>query len=128
VKILKSAIEDLNRSIRDAVGEMTGRWITREQAEQLRSLIIEIRDDLVDELKAQRRGALSTEAPTSIERKKYLSIEEAAAFLGISDKTLRNWRLQGKVTVVKFGRAVRISRAEIERIAEEGTIERRRDF
>lgn len=51
---------------------------------------------------------------------KFRKIKEAAEELNLSEKTLWNWRAAGKLTVHTFGRSVRISQAEIDRLVSEG--------
>jgi excisionase family DNA binding protein len=49
-----------------------------------------------------------------------LSIEEAARNLSVSPWTLRAHVKLGRIAIVRCGRRVLISRAEVERIAREG--------
>ncbi|MCI0721555.1 MAG: helix-turn-helix domain-containing protein [Acidobacteria bacterium] len=49
-----------------------------------------------------------------------LTINQTAEALNISPATVRAWRLRGKITIVKIGRAVRIPRSEIKRIIRQG--------
>ncbi len=51
-------------------------------------------------------------------------IDEAAALIGLSPWTLRKYISTGKLSVVKIGRRTLIERAELERLVEEGRIER----
>lgn len=55
-------------------------------------------------------------------QKGMLSVEEAAQELGLKPSTIRAWILRRRITYVKLNRAVRIPRAEVERIIREGTI------
>jgi len=48
------------------------------------------------------------------------SIAEAAKSLGVSHWTLRMHVRRGAISVVRFGRRVLVSRAEVARIAREG--------
>jgi excisionase family DNA binding protein len=52
---------------------------------------------------------------------KLLRIVEAAGATGLSQATWRSWILQGKVSVVRLGRSVRISEEEISRLIRKGT-------
>jgi excisionase family DNA binding protein len=56
-----------------------------------------------------------TRAPPSL-----LTVAEAARALRISQRQLRRLIAAGQVAVVRFGRAVRIARGEVERLAMEG--------
>jgi len=55
-------------------------------------------------------------------QKGMLTVEEAAKELGLKPSTIRAWILRRRITYVKLNRAVRIPRAEVERIIREGTI------
>jgi excisionase family DNA binding protein len=55
-------------------------------------------------------------------QKGMLSVEEAAQELGLKESTIRAWILRRRITYVKLNRAVRIPRAEVERLIREGTI------
>lgn len=55
-------------------------------------------------------------------RKGMLSVEEAAQELGLKASTIRAWILRRRITYVKLNRAVRIPRAEVERMIREGTV------
>ena len=51
-----------------------------------------------------------------------LTIKEAAIALSLSPKTLWAWRARRQIGIVQVGRAVRISRSEIDRIIAEGSV------
>lgn len=53
----------------------------------------------------------------------FYTAEELADRLKVSSQTVRAWIRDEKITAVKFGRAWRITRAEVERIAREGVSE-----
>lgn len=50
------------------------------------------------------------------DKDKLLTIEEAAARLGLKPVTLRMWAARRKIARCKLGRAVRIPASEVERI------------
>jgi excisionase family DNA binding protein len=59
---------------------------------------------------------------------KLLTVRESAGRLGLAEITLRTWIAARKVTVVRLGRAIRVSERELDRLIERGTqpsIERR---
>lgn len=51
-----------------------------------------------------------------------LTVEEAAAELGITSSTVRSWILRRKIGYTKIGRSVRINTSEVARIIAEGTV------
>ena len=51
-----------------------------------------------------------------------LSVEEAAARLGLAVGTVRHWVSQRRITCIKVGRRCRIPEAEVARILEAGTV------
>lgn len=51
-----------------------------------------------------------------------LTIPEFAAEFGISVKTAWKMRADGRLSVLKIGRSIRIERSELDRIAEEARI------
>jgi excisionase family DNA binding protein len=53
----------------------------------------------------------------------FYTAEELADYLKISSQTVRAWIRERKVKAVKFGRAWRIPRAEVERLKTEGVPE-----
>ena len=53
-----------------------------------------------------------------------LGIDEAAGLIGLSPWTIRKYVSTGRLSVVKIGRRTLIERAELERLIEEGRIER----
>jgi excisionase family DNA binding protein len=55
-------------------------------------------------------------------QKGMLTVEEAAKELGLKPSTIRAWILRRRITYVKLNRAVRIPRAEVERLIRESTI------
>lgn len=52
---------------------------------------------------------------------KLYKVSEAAEITGLSVATWRSYVLRQKVSVVRLGRAVRISQTEIDRLIAEGT-------
>ncbi len=56
--------------------------------------------------------------PESTQR--LLTLTEASALLALSPATVRKWRLQNRLPVVKLGRAVRVRLQDIERIMQAG--------
>lgn len=57
-----------------------------------------------------------------------ISVEEAAAVLGVKASTVRSWILHRKISYTKVGRSVRIDPAECERIISEGTMPAKRSL
>lgn len=51
-----------------------------------------------------------------------LTVYETAKRLTLTESTLRKWIFDGKIPVVKLGRAVRIREEVIEKIIEEGRL------
>jgi excisionase family DNA binding protein len=58
--------------------------------------------------------------------RRLLKVPVAAEWLGLSEKTLRFWIWQGKIEVVRVGRAVRISEDVVRQLIERGTVPARR--
>ena len=76
-----------------------------------------------------RQGRYQTHSSEVIQRpseipkeKQLLSSKEFAFALDVKVSTVRKWTLMRKIKVVKVGRLVRIPRAEVVRIMDEGTI------
>lgn len=57
-----------------------------------------------------------------MKNKQVRTIREAAEELGLSPATIRTWIRQRRLGYLRFGRAVRIPAAEIQRIVERGTV------
>jgi excisionase family DNA binding protein len=57
------------------------------------------------------------------ERRGLLSVEEAAAYLGISAGTLRNWISMRRIAHVKVGRLTRVSLTMLDRYIAGHTVE-----
>jgi len=60
--------------------------------------------------------------PSSAARRGLLTIEDAAAYLGLSPGTLRNWVSTRRIDYVKVGRLTRISLAVLDRYIDQQTI------
>lgn len=58
--------------------------------------------------------------------KKLHRVPKFAEMLNVSTKTAWNWIAQGRVGVVRLGRAVRVPQEEIDRLIEEGFTPARR--
>jgi excisionase family DNA binding protein len=54
--------------------------------------------------------------------KTLLTIPQAAAVLGLSPKTLWQWRAERRIGIVALGRSVRIAQSELDRLIEEGSL------
>ncbi len=52
-----------------------------------------------------------------------LSVPDAAAYLGISEGTLRNWLSMRRIDYVKVGRLTKLSRDTLDRYIAENTVE-----
>ena len=52
-----------------------------------------------------------------------LSVADAAAYLGISQGTLRNWLSMRRIDYVKVGRLTKLSRDALDRYIAENTVE-----
>lgn len=50
----------------------------------------------------------------------FYTAEELADYLKISSQTVRAWIREKKISAVKFGRAWRIPKAEVQRLVKEG--------
>jgi excisionase family DNA binding protein len=50
----------------------------------------------------------------------FITVADAARELNVSQRSLWRWIADGRVQVIRFGRAVRIHRAELQRLKEEG--------
>jgi excisionase family DNA binding protein len=53
-----------------------------------------------------------------------LTVAEAAGMLRLQEKTIRKWLLDRRVSYAKLGGAVRIPMSEIDRLIDEGTVNR----
>lgn len=60
----------------------------------------------------------STAAP-SLEPGDFLTVDQAAERLNVASVTVRSWITQGRISARKFGRSVRIHRAELARFVSE---------
>lgn len=49
--------------------------------------------------------------------------DEAAELLKVHPETVRNWIRRGELVAIKIGRQWRVKRADLERIAQRGTVE-----
>jgi len=56
-------------------------------------------------------------------KKQLITVSEAAALLSVAPITLRKWGAQGRLPLVKLGRAVRVRLEDIQRIAQEGIVQ-----
>lgn len=56
---------------------------------------------------------------------KLLNVSQFAERLGVSKSCIRRWILEGRVSIIKLGRLVRIAEAEVDRLLAEGTRPRR---
>lgn len=54
-------------------------------------------------------------------KREFYRAEEVAERLGVKVSTVRRWIFDRRLTVIKFGRAVRIPESEVERMIEMGT-------
>ena len=54
-----------------------------------------------------------------MEVQKFLTLKKAAARLSVSEEFMKKLRRQGRLHVVKLGRAVRVSEQELERLCRE---------
>ena len=52
-----------------------------------------------------------------------LSVSDAAAYLGISQGTLRNWLSMRRIDYVKVGSLTKLSRDTLDRYIQENTVE-----
>lgn len=48
---------------------------------------------------------------------------EAGGLLKVHPETIRNWIRRGELAAIRVGRSWRIKRVDLERIAEQGTVE-----
>ena len=56
-----------------------------------------------------------------MENRQLFTLNEAADALGISWQTARRWAAAGQIRTIRMGRLVKVPRAEIERLVNEGT-------
>lgn len=54
--------------------------------------------------------------------KRLLTVDETAAYLGISKLTVYDWISQGKIEVIKLGRVVRFKEATLEKWIDKHTV------
>jgi excisionase family DNA binding protein len=52
----------------------------------------------------------------------FITVADAARELNVSQRSLWRWIADGRVQVIRFGRAVRIHRAELQRLKEEARL------
>jgi excisionase family DNA binding protein len=52
------------------------------------------------------------------------TVDEAARRLGLKPRTVRRWVFLRKIDYVKVGGAVRIAESELERVIQQGTVQR----
>ena len=58
-------------------------------------------------------------APASpMPEKRLLDAREAAAYLGLSESTIRQWASMRKIPTVKMGRALRFDKVELDKLIE----------
>lgn len=77
---------------------------------KLEDIRIIIREEM--ELFSQRFGRLPDDIPNK--QKAYLSIEEAADFLGVAKPTIYSWHCRGKIKAFKSGRKLLFERKYLE--------------
>jgi excisionase family DNA binding protein len=63
---------------------------------------------------------MSTEQRPPNTTDEFLTVAEVAALLKLNPQTVRNWIDQGTLAAVRVGRRVRVTRADLERVIEEG--------
>jgi excisionase family DNA binding protein len=56
--------------------------------------------------------------PTS--QDEFLTVHEVAALLKLNPQTVRNWIDNGQLPAIRVGRRVRITRADLERVLQQG--------
>lgn len=61
-------------------------------------------------------------APGQVPRRGLLTIQDAAAYLGLSAGTLRNWVSMRRIDYVKVGRHTKIALAVLDRYIEQQTV------
>jgi excisionase family DNA binding protein len=54
-----------------------------------------------------------------------LRVSEFAIESTMSQPTVRNWLAQGRIAYIKLGRSIRIPRAELNRLLQQGTVRAR---
>jgi excisionase family DNA binding protein len=52
--------------------------------------------------------------------RRFVNVNQAAAMLGVSHRTIRAWIFLSKINYYKIGRSVKIDSADIERLVESG--------
>jgi len=75
----------------------------------------------------QKRGGAAVDSDSSAQNLRLalgsaglVTVAEAAMELRMSQRSIRRWIAEGRVEVIRFGRTVRIHRAELQRLKEQG--------
>lgn len=92
--------------------------------------IEQLQRELADAKRLERRTSvrLSETSPVPVKgagESRLMTIKEFAQTIGVTESTVRDWRLRRKINVVKVGRLIRIPRTEVQRLIVEGTIPKR---
>ena len=66
------------------------------------------------------RDQESRQVNVALDSTDFITVADAARELNVSQRSLRRWIADRRVQVIRFGRAVRIHRAELQRLKEEG--------
>ena len=101
------AIENLSKKYKvtpDAIRQQASKAHVYRSGEHLSRVRREARAYRKMEQKNQHKFSLASSKPTD-----FISVHEAASFLGLSVKTIRRWIEKGKFSHYRFGRNVRIN-------------------
>ena len=76
--------------------------------------------ELRDAIRRIERANKPAPKPKPLPDPELLRIKEAAAALGVAYQTIYRWVYEGRLHPVRLGRAVRIPKSEIKRLAQNG--------
>jgi excisionase family DNA binding protein len=83
----------------------------------MKTITILLGEDLSRQLTQEIRSVVSSEISKFLKRyeKPWLTVREVAEMLNLSEKTIQNYRSQGKIAYTRLDRKVYISRKELDR-------------
>lgn len=83
----------------------------------LREVVREQIPAIAEAVLAALRAEVGLAVPTAHPSASYITVADAAAQLGVSEKTIRGWVRAGKLKALSAGRVLRIDRGELQRFA-----------
>lgn len=92
----------------------------------MKSIEIILSENLSEQLTNGIRNVVEKEISLFLKRyeKPWLTVREVAEMLDLSEKTIQNYRADGKLTFIRLDRKVYIERAELDRFMEANKINR----